>query len=213
MNHGQVSAVVAPSRIVADALKDLGVVCPIVVIGNIIDATLSDHTTGFKVHLWSRNVPWKRHDEFYSVIEATPSIRAIICADSYRGPPLINVEYRSLVPEPWRLAELGDLVVSMARQEAFGRDVFDGLARGCLVACWPGSAVAEYVRDFGAGTVFDSDASIDGIAGVLERWSRIDEHERAARSSVAAHAVRSEFSERSIAGQWTDLIQSISGGS
>jgi hypothetical protein len=209
MNHPNIATIVAPSEITAEALRKNGLKKMVIVIGNIIDVAPSNSTTGFKVHLWSRNVPWKRHDDAYRVIDALSEVQFVVCSDRYLGPVRCNVRHEGWIENPWKQGELGDLVLSFARYEAFGRDVFDAMARGCLVGCFEGTAVAEFVNRFEAGSVFSQDAGVTVICTAVRHWSSKDFGERKKRACLASQSTRDTFSRRSIVSKWVELISKL----
>jgi glycosyltransferase involved in cell wall biosynthesis len=104
---------------------------------------------------------------------------------------------------------LGDLVLSMARYEAFGRDVFDALARGCLVGCLANTAVAPYVEKLEAGSVFEQKAETLSMAAAISRLRAMRTEERAKRGRYASRFVCEAFSEQTIARQWDKFVRGI----
>jgi hypothetical protein len=209
MNHRRIAAVVAPSEAVATQLKSHGLARPVTVIGNLVDIPPSLSTTEFKVHLWSRHVPWKHHRDIYRAISVLSDIPFVICSDQYLGPRQSNVQHRGWINDPWKLGQLGDLVMSMSRHEAFGRDAFEAMARGCLVGCFEGTPIAEHVRRFDAGSVFDPGVDISDVCEAIRKWSTFSNADRTKRTIPAGEHVRIEFSGMRIAASWSQVISGL----
>ncbi len=178
-------------------------------IPNIIDVPRSRaiaRTPRFFV--WARYAPWKRRDVVVNAFgEAGISNRLIINGQEWREP--LGLLPHAWIPEPWRLASKGDVVLSGSLHEAFGRDVFEGMRRGCLVIAIAGTPISEIIEARGCGRVLSASSSVADYADAIRSLAVMDMPTRRRLGIVGSKEVRARCSPEVVVRQWQGLLADV----